>query len=150
MFNVPIERIKKGNPEYALRAKGKVSELALGYQGGAQALVAMGALSMGLTEDELPDIVNRWRQANSKIRDLWYAVDEAAQYVINTGRTRVVRCLTFAMEYDKASGHTVMSILLPSGRKLYYVDARIGVNRFGNTSIVYSGVNQQTKKWTDV
>ena len=147
MFGVPIEKIKKGHPEYALRAKGKVAELALGYQGGPGALINMGALSMGLTEEELPSIVQMWRDANSRIRDLWYAVDEAAQYTITTGRQRVVRCLTFAMEYDHANGRSVMSVLLPSGRKLFYQNARIGVNRFGNPSIVYSGVNQTTKKW---
>ena len=85
MFGVPIERIKKGNPEYALRAKGKVAELALGYQGSAGALIAMGALNMGLSENELPDIVNRWRTANSHIRDLWYEMDEAAVSVIQNG-----------------------------------------------------------------
>ena len=150
MFGVPIEKIKKGNPEYALRAKGKVAELALGFQGGPPALVKMGALNMGLTEEELPDIVQRWRDANSKIRDLWYAVDSAAQDVINLGVTRCVKYLTFAMEYDPSSGRKVMSILLPSGRKLYYVDAHIGVNRFGNPSIIYRGVNQTTKKWQDI
>ena len=71
MFHVPIEKIVKGNPEYSLRQKGKVATLALGYQGGTSALIAMGALSMGLTEEELPDIVSRWRSANPRIRDLW-------------------------------------------------------------------------------
>lgn len=75
MFNVPIEKIKKGNPEYALRAKGKVAELALGYQGGTGALIQMGALRMGLTEEELPDIVHRWRTANKRIQDFWYTVE---------------------------------------------------------------------------
>ena len=78
MFHVPIERIVKGNPEYALRQKGKVATLALGYQGGTNALIAMGALGMGLAEEELPDIVQRWRGANPRIRDLWYAVEQAA------------------------------------------------------------------------
>ena len=75
MFHVPIENITKGRPEYALRQKGKVATLALGYQGGTSALIAMGALNMGLTEEELPDIVTRWRQTNPRIRDLWYAVE---------------------------------------------------------------------------
>lgn len=99
MFGVPIEKIKKGNPEYALRAKGKVAELALGYQGSAGALINMGALEMGLTEDELPDIVERWREANSKIRDLWYAMDAAAVQVIRCGGTARVRtsCLPVSM-----------------------------------------------------
>lgn len=78
MFGVPLERIKKGNPEYDLRQKGKVATLALGYQGGVGALINMGALSMGIPEDELPGIVQRWRQANRRIVAFWYAV-EAAQ-----------------------------------------------------------------------
>ncbi len=78
MFHVPIEKIVKGNPEYSLRQKGKVATLALGYQGGTAALIAMGALNMGLAEEELPDIVQRWRNANPRIRDLWYAVEQAA------------------------------------------------------------------------
>lgn len=87
MFHVPIERIVKGNPEYALRQKGKVATLALGYQGGSNALIAMGALNMGLSEEELPDIVQRWRNANPRIRDLWYAVEEAA--LVEIGRAHV-------------------------------------------------------------
>lgn len=150
MFSVPIEKIKKGNPEYALRAKGKVAELALGYQGGTGALIAMGALKMGLTEEELPDIVSRWRDANSHIRDLWWEVDQAAQDVINYGVPRQVKCVTLAMECDGKDGRKVMSIQLPSGRKLYYVNARMGTNRFGKPSIVYDGVNQTTKKWQAV
>ena len=78
MFGVPLELIKTGRPEYALRQKGKVAELALGYQGSTGALITMGALDMGLTEEELPDIVSRWREANKRIRDLWYSMDNAA------------------------------------------------------------------------
>ena len=76
MFGVPMERIKKGNPEYALRQKGKVAELALGYQGGGPALINMGALDMGIPEEELPDMVARWRNANKQIVDLWYKIEE--------------------------------------------------------------------------
>ena len=78
MFGVPIARIKHGNPEYALRQKGKIATLALGYAGSTGALIAMGALKMGLQEDELPDIVNRWRTANTRIVQLWSDVQEAA------------------------------------------------------------------------
>ena len=85
MFGVPLELIKKGRPEYALRQKGKVAELALGYQGSTGALITMGALDMGLTEEELPDIVSRWREANKRIRDLWYSMDNAAVQVITEG-----------------------------------------------------------------
>lgn len=150
MFGVPLERIKKGNPEYALRSKGKVAELALGYQGGPGALINMGALKMGLTEEELPDIVTRWRDANSKIRDLWYAMDKAAVQVISRGGQARVHCLTLAREYDVAHGVACMSILLPSGRKLYYINPSLGVNKWGQPSIAYTGMDQKTKKWKPI
>lgn len=150
MFGVPLERIKKGNPEYALRQKGKVAELALGYQGGSGALIAMGALDMGLTEDELPDIVNRWREANRRIRDIWYAMDSAAVQVIQQGGSARVRCVTLAREYDVNNGVTCLTIQLPSGRKLYYIDPTIAVNKWGNPSISYMGMDQATKKWKRV
>lgn len=145
MFGVPIDRIKKGNPEYALRAKGKVAELALGYQGGASALIAMGALNMGLKEDELPDIVTRWRSSNANIQKLWWAFNSAAIDVIQNGGSKRVRGCVFAKEYDPIHGAQYMTILLPSGRKLYYVNPRIGVNRFGSESIIYSGINDKNK-----
>lgn len=145
MFGVPIDRIKKGNPEYALRAKGKVAELALGYQGSAGALIAMGALNMGLTEEELPDIVNRWRTANSHIRDLWYDMDCAAVDVIQNGGCQRVHGLWLAREYDGTTGTCSFTITLPSGRKLYYNDPKIGENRWGNPSITYMGVNDKNK-----
>ncbi len=150
MFGVPIDRIKKGNPEYALRAKGKVAELALGYQGGPGALINMGALDMGLTEEELPDIVTRWRDANSKIRDLWYAMDRAAVQVIDQGGQAVVRNVTLAREYDVTHGVSYLSIQLPSGRKLYYINPSLGVNQWGNPSIAYMGMDQKTKKWKQI
>ena len=147
MFRVPIEKIVKGNPEYALRAKGKVAELALGYQGGPNALIAMGALDMGLTEEELPDIVNRWRRANSKIQQLWYDMDEAARVVIQYGGTERVSKMVLAREYDEINNRHVLSIQLPSGRKLYYLDPAVGTNKWGNESITYRGVDQATKQW---
>ena len=150
MFGVPIEKIKKGNPEYALRAKGKVAELALGYQGSSGALINMGALDMGLTEEELPDIVSRWRDANSKIRDLWYAMDEAAVRVIQSGGTANVRGIVFAKEYDVVQGVSCMTITLPSGRKLYYINPTLGVNQWDRPSIAYSGMDQKTKKWKTI
>lgn len=145
MFGVPIDRIKKGNPEYSLRAKGKVAELALGYQGSSGALIAMGALNMGLTEEELPDIVNRWRTANSHIRDLWYDMDGAAVDVIQNGGCKRVHGLWLAREYDGTTGSCSFTITLPSGRKLYYNDPKIGENRWGNPSITYMGVNDKNK-----
>ena len=147
MFGVPIERIKKGNPEYALRAKGKVAELALGYQGGPGALINMGALDMGLSEDELPEIVSRWRDANANIRNLWNAMQDAATRVICDGGTARVKNLTLAREYDAAQEQVLFTITLPSGRKLYYVNPTMTVNRFGSPSIAYTGMDQTTKKW---
>lgn len=150
MFNVPIERIKKGNPEYALRAKGKVAELALGYNGGPNALINMGALKMGLHEEELPDIVTRWRSANKKIAQLWYKIDDAVMHVVSAGGARTVNGVTFAREYDPLQKVSLLTIQLPSTRKLYYVDPQVGVNRFGSASINYMGQNQMTKKWQRV
>lgn len=147
MFNVPLERIKKGNPEYALRQRGKVAELALGYQGGVGAMRNMdtGGLLADLSDDEVKDIVNRWRDTNPKIRDLWYAFDSAAVQVINCGGSVNVRCCTLAREYDSTQGVSCLTIRLPSGRKLYYVDPAVGENRWGNPSITYMGLNDKNK-----
>ena len=147
MFGVPLERIKKGNPEYALRQKGKVAELALGYQGSTGALIKMGALDMGLTEAELPDIVNRWRDANKRIRDLWYSMEAAAVQVIQTGQPVGLRSLVLAREMDAGNNLDFLTIRLPSGRKLYYAHPSLGQNQWGKPSITYMGVDQTTKKW---
>ena len=147
MFGVPIELIKKGNPEYALRQKGKVAELALGYQGGTGALINMGALDMGIPEEDLPDIVSRWRDANKRIRDLWYKVDSAAVQVISQGGSVGVSSLVLAHEWDANQNTDYMTITLPSGRKLFYNAPQIGENQWGNPSISYMGMDQTTKKW---
>lgn len=147
MFGVPLERIKKGNPEYALRQKGKVAELALGYQGSTGALIKMGALDMGLTEAELPDIVNRWRDANKRIRDLWYSMEAAAVQVIQTGQPVGLRSLVLAREMDAGNNLDFLTIRLPSGRKLYYAHPSLGQNQWGKPSITYMGMDQTTKKW---
>ena len=147
MFGVPLERIKKGNPEYALRQKGKVAELALGYQGSNGALIKMGALDMGLTEAELPDIVNRWRDANKRIRDLWYSMEAAAVQVIQTGQPVGLRSLVLAREMDAGNNLDFLTIRLPSGRKLYYAHPSLGQNQWGKPSITYMGMDQTTKKW---
>lgn len=144
MFGVPIDLIKKGNPEYALRQKGKVAELALGYQGSTGALINMGALDMGMPEEDLPDIVSRWRDANKRIRDLWYKVDAAAVQVITQGGSVGVSSIILAHEWD-AKGTDYMTITLPSGRKLFYNAPQIGVNRWGRPSITYMGVNDKNK-----
>ncbi len=142
MFGVPIDEIGKGSP---LRQKGKVAELALGYQGGTGALVAMGALKMGLSEEELPEIVQRWRQANRRIVDLWYAVENAALEVMRTGQPAGVRGLVLAREGDIASGQDFLTVRLPSGRKLYYVRPFLAKNELGKESLHYWGVNEKNK-----
>ncbi len=147
MFHVPIEKIVKGNPEYSLRQKGKVATLALGYQGGTSALIAMGALSMGLTEEELPDIVSRWRSANPRIRDLWYAVEEAALAAMTTAQPQAIRGLVFRLEGDLIYGQSFLTVQLPSGRKLFYPKPFLQENRFGRMAIHYYTVGQQTRKW---
>ena len=147
MFHVPIEKIAKGNPEYALRQKGKVATLALGYQGGANALIAMGALNMGLSEEELPDIVQRWRNANPRIRDLWYAVEEAALLVMQTVQPQAIYNLIFNLESDIVYGQNFLTVQLPSGRKLYYPRPFLKENQFGKLAIHYYTVGQQTRKW---
>ena len=150
MFGVPIEKIKKGNPEYALRQKGKVAELALGYQGSSGALIAMGALQMGIPEEDLPDIVTRWREANKRIVDLWYSLESAAVSVIQTGAPAGVRGLVLAREFDIENGLDFLTITLPSQRKLYYAKPELGANQWGRPSILYHGINQTTKQWTEL
>lgn len=149
MFGVPLERIKKGNPEYALRQRGKVAELALGYQGGVGAMRNMdvGGLLVDLSDDEVQEIVNRWRATNPKIRDMWYSFDNAAAEVITNGGTVRVRNCVLAREYDCIRGMSCMTITLPSGRKLYYIDPAVGENRWGGSSLSYMGMDQTTKKW---
>lgn len=150
MFGVPLELIKKGNPEYDLRQKGKVAELALGYQGGPGALMAMGALNMGLTEEELPDIVRRWRTANKRIQDLWYSIENATLSVMRTGQPAGVKGLIIARESDIQNGLDFLTITLPSGRKLFYVKPFLSVNDFDKEAVHYYGINQTTKKWEKV
>ena len=147
MFHVPIEKIVKGNPKYALRQKGKVATLALGYQGGTKALIAMGALNMGLSEDELPDIVQRWRNANPRIRDLWYAVEEAALQVMHTAQPQAIRGLVFRLEGDLIYGQSFLTVQLPSGRTLFYPKPFLQENQFGKMAIHYYTVGQQSHKW---
>lgn len=145
MFGVPIEKIKKGNPEYALRQKGKVAELALGYQGSAGALVQMGALKMGLTEEELPEIVDRWRNSNKRIVDLWHTVQNCALKTLQTGETQ---CMQKGIKFSIENGN--LAVTLPSGRKLFYIRPELITNQFGQDSLAYMGQNQTTKKWQKI
>lgn len=140
MFKVPVE--KHGTNGH-LRQKGKVAELALGYQGGPGALKTMGALNMGLTEEELPEIVSKWRSASPHIVKFWYDVDSLVKEAITERRTTSYK-YGIAFCYEKG----MLFIRLPSGRRIAYVRPRLGVNRFGSESITYEGMDQTTKKWT--
>ena len=152
IYNVPVETIVKGHPNYALRQRGKVAELALGYQGGVGAMRRMDVSHAldDMTDDEVQEIVNNWRNASSRIRDLWYDMENAALEVISYGGSRKVRCLTLAREYDVMQGTSVLTIRLPSGRKLYYINPQITENRWGTPSISYMGVDQSSKKWKPI
>ncbi len=137
MFGVPV--VKHGiNGE--LRQKGKITELACGYGGSVGALTAMGALEMGLAEDELKPLVDMWRNANPNIVQLWWDVDEAVKTAVK-GHTTTD---THGIEFEYRSG--MLFITLPSGRKLSYVRPRIGENRFGSEAVLYEGTGG-TKKW---
>lgn len=150
MFHVPFEKIKKGNPEYGLRQKGKVATLALGYQGGVGALIAMNAVKMGIPGEELLDIVNRWRRANPNIVGLWGAVDKALINAISTAEPQVIhKGVRFEFIGDNTYNQRFLTVELPSKRKLYYADPRIveGGSRFGNDAVFYKSLNQTTKKY---
>ncbi len=140
MFNVPIEEVTKGSP---LRQKGKVSELALGYQGGAGALTKMGALKMGLAEGELQPLVDAWRNANKAIVRFWNEVGKAAMEAVENKTTVSIRH-GIKFEYS----HGVLFIHLPSGRRLSYLRPRIDENKFGSKALKYEGMNQTTKQWS--
>ena len=137
MFHVSVEEVTKGSP---LRQKGKIAELGLGYGGAAGALISMGALDMGLSEDELPSLVAVWRRANPHITQFWWDVDKAAvEAVVKRTRTRAGR---IAFEYRSG----ILFVMLPSGRRLAYVKPRMGVNRFGREGLTYEGI-LENKKW---
>jgi DNA polymerase len=168
MFKVPIESIqakvgskKVKGPNYPLRQKGKIAELALGYQGGAGALKTMGALDMGIPEEELDPIKVAWREANPEIVKLWYAVEEKAKQAVGrrTSEVLLVGGGRAELRFTWESGF--LTITLPSGRKLFYVKPRIEtedlmretsaggryvVARMG--SLTYEGMDQKTKQWT--
>ena len=137
MFKVPVE---KHGINGHLRQKGKIAELALGYGGSVGALKAMGAIEMGLTEDELPPLVDAWRQSNPRIVEFWWAVDRAVMESVRYKHTTTDYGLTFSCR----SG--MLFITLPSGRSLAYVKPKIGTNKFGGECITYEGVGA-TKKW---
>lgn len=137
MFGVPVE---KHGINGHLRQKGKIAELALGYGGSVGALKAMGAMDMGLSEDELYPLVQSWRSANPHIVDFWWQVDAAVKTAIKEHIPMRVGCIRFLYQ----SG--MLFIQLPSGRRLSYVKPRIGENCFGGESVTYEGIGA-TKKW---
>jgi DNA polymerase len=140
MFKVPIESVTKASP---LRQKGKISELALGYGGGPNALITMGALKMGIPEEELPKLVAMWRNSNRAIVNYWKAVELAAiRCVEGTENMTIPHGISFSKEKE------IMFINLPSGRKLSYLRPALKPNRFNNgDAIVYEGMDQTTKQW---
>lgn len=137
MFKVPIEEVTKGSP---LRQKGKISELALGYGGSVGALKSMGALEMGLKEEELQPLVNTWRNANPNITRLWWEIDRAAIKVVKEKRMEQVG----KVKLQCKSG--ILFITLPSGRNLCYIKPRLEENKFGREGITYEGV-AESKRW---
>ena len=140
MFHVPMEEITKGS---TLRQKGKLAELGLGFGGASGALVSMGALDMGLTEEELPPLVAAWRKANPHITQFWWDVDAAAiKAVTEKQKTKVGKII-----FEYKSG--ILFITLPSGRKLSYVKPRMAVNKFGRDGLTYEGISEN-KKWSRI
>ena len=140
MFGIPMAEIGKGSPE---RAKGKVASLACQYGGSTGALVSMGALDMGLTEDELPPLVAAWRKANPHMVQFWWDVDAAAiKAVTEKQKTKVGKII-----FEYKSG--ILFITLPSGRKLSYVKPRMAVNKFGRDGLTYEGISEN-KKWSRI
>ncbi|MBT2287997.1 DNA polymerase [Paenibacillus albidus] len=137
MFHLSIDEVTK-----ELRQKGKIAELALGYGGSVGALESMGALKMGLSEDELPPLVKSWRAANPKITKLWWDVDAAAMAAVKD-RKRVK--LQFGISFLYESGYLFLQ--LPSGRRLTYVNPQIKEGKFGKPALTYEGVDQTKKTW---
>lgn len=149
MFGIPLERIKKGNPEYSYRQRGKVATLALGYQGGVSAMRTMDVSKAlaDLPDEEIADMVHKWRQANPHIVQLWYTADAAAREAVETGRRVPIRGGSIELARECDAHNDFLTIRLPSGRKLYYARPSIGTNRFGQPALCYWGVDQNTKKW---
>ena len=140
MFHVPMDEITKGSP---LRQKGKLAELGLGFGGASGALISMGALDMGLTEEELPPLVAAWRKANPHITQFWWDVDAAAIKAVTEKQKIKVGKIIF--EYKSG----ILFITLPSGRKLSYVKPRMAVNKFGRDGLTYEGISEN-KKWSRI
>lgn len=149
MFHVDVDKIKKGNPEYELRQKGKVATLALGYQGGPAAMIAMGALKQGIPEEELPDLVQRWRDANPHIVQFWYQVQDAAITAVSQCIPQMVAIpggsITFKYDGDLL-GRRFLTVQLPTGRKLHYAEPSIRENRFGKPALHFNGLGSEDQR----
>lgn len=146
-------KVVKGGENGHLRARGKVAELALGYQGGVGAMRNMDNQHLldDVPDAEMQDMVNKWRDASPNIPKLWKALDDAAVDVItNGGSVTINKGITLSLRFDFQQNISVLVICLPSGRELYYIDPSIGVNRWGGPSIAYMGMNQKTKKWEKI
>ena len=141
MFDLPAGSVKKGSPE---RDKGKVAELALGYQGGVGALKQMGGEAMGLNETEMQEIVDKWRAKSPRIKKLWYDVQGAAIKAIRYKKEVILKDYKNLI-FD--SDGEVMTIKLPSGRKLFYQSPTLTVNKWGGDSVKYKGMDSVTRKW---
>jgi len=142
MFGVAMETIVKGQPNYELRARGKVAVLACGYQGGENALAAMDT-KKEIDPDEYPRLVKQWRGANPNIRKLWYKAEEAA---VRAVREKTTVKLAHGVRYRYSSG--ILFADLPSGRSLAYMNARIKPDpKFNKDGIVFDGMDQVKKKW---
>lgn len=145
MFGVPV--VKHGENGH-LRQKGKIAELALGYGGAVGALKTMGALQMGLSEEELPEIVRMWRESNPMIVQLWYTLETAAITAVQSCTAiEGPKGVIFNREYDLNEGQDFLTVRLPSGRKLFYCKPYIGENRWRALSLCYHGIDQYTKKF---
>ncbi|MBZ9623269.1 DNA polymerase [Clostridium sp. FP2] len=143
MFGVPIQKIVKGNPQYELREKGKIATLACGFGGSVGALTNMGAIKMGLKEEELRGIVTAWRKTNPKIVALWREIENAA--IIAVAENKIVK-MRYGLEFSCTK--RVLFIKLPSGRSLAYVSPRIETDaRFNKPKLTYEGIEQVTKQW---
>lgn len=143
MFGVPIESIKKGSE---LRDKGKIAELALGYQGALGALTSMGGEKMGLSVPEMELIVKKWRDANPNTVKFWYDVERCAKLAIKSKKPVKTKTGNLTFNCDEMA----MTIELPSGKRLYYQEPSIGLNRFGKESIKYKGIDQTTGQWVNI
>lgn len=152
MFNTPKDKIKKGNPEYELRQRGKVATLACGFGGGPAAMERMD-VGHKITKDEYPCLVKQWRTANPHIVKYWYLIEEAAMTAMRTGNPVTVNPTGKApvtFRHEVSDLRHFLTLELPSGRKLFYPFPGFTENRFGKESLCYMGQNQKTGKWGQV